>query len=74
MWCANKRQAMLDNGIDPYPVTLPITSTIKQVRQKSGRLAAGEETEDIVGIAGRVIFFTQHWQTMFRNFTRRRRQ
>lgn len=53
---ANKRQAMLDAGIDPYPVVLPITSTIKQVRQKHEGLAAGEETNDYVGVAGRVIF------------------
>ncbi len=53
---ANKRQTMLDNGIDPYPVVLPITSTIKEVRRKHEGLAAGEETNDIVGLAGRVVF------------------
>lgn len=53
---ANKRQAMLENGIDPYPVVLPITTTIKEVRAKHEGLEAGEETTDIVGVAGRVVF------------------
>lgn len=52
-----KRAALLKEGINPYPVVLDITTTIEEVRQKyAGQLEAGEETEDIVGIAGRVMF------------------
>lgn len=53
---AEKRQTMLDRGIDPYPVILPITSNIKQVRQKHEGLEADQQTSDIVGLAGRVVF------------------
>ncbi|MDO5746512.1 MAG: lysine--tRNA ligase [Actinomycetaceae bacterium] len=53
---SQKRQKMLDSGIDPYPVELPITATIAEVRQRHEGLAAGEETDDIVGIAGRIMF------------------
>ncbi len=52
-----KRALMLKEGINPYPITLDITSTIQKVREKyDGKLKAGDETEDIVGVAGRVIF------------------
>ena len=48
---------MLKEGIQPYPVTLDVTATIEEVRAKyEGKLEAGDETEDVVGIAGRVLF------------------
>jgi len=52
---ADKRKRLLDAGISPYPVELPITSTIKAVREKYPDLEAGAQTEDVVGIAGRVV-------------------
>ena len=52
---AEKRASMLAAGEDPYPVTLPITSTIAKVRADYGGLEAGEETDVIVGVAGRVV-------------------
>ena len=52
-----KRALMLKEGIQPYPVTLDVTATIPQVRAKyENALQAGDETEDVVGIAGRVMF------------------
>ncbi|NCD15734.1 MAG: lysine--tRNA ligase [Actinobacteria bacterium] len=53
---AAKRQRLLDAGIDPYPVTLPITRTIAEVRAAYGHLVAGEETDDVVALAGRVMY------------------
>ncbi|HZK05557.1 MAG TPA: lysine--tRNA ligase [Actinomycetaceae bacterium] len=55
---AAKRARLLDSGIDPYPVTLPITTTIAEVREQwDGKLEAGEERpEELVGIAGRVMY------------------
>ena len=53
---AEKRARLLREGTDPYPVELPITSSIKAVREEYADLEAGEETTDIVGLAGRVIF------------------
>lgn len=52
---AEKRQRLLTEGLEPYPVELPLTSTIKQVRAQYPDLEAGEETEDVVGVAGRVV-------------------
>src|SRR5690625_2677757 len=53
---AEKRARLLAQGTDPYPVTLPITTSIAAVREKCAGLAAGEETEDVVGLAGRVMY------------------
>ena len=52
---AAKRARLMEAGIPAYPVLLPITTTIKAVREKYAHLEAGEETEDYVGLAGRVI-------------------
>ena len=46
---------MLAAGIDPFPVTLPITTTISEVRQAHPDLAPEAATGDIVGLAGRVV-------------------
>lgn len=52
-----KRAEMLKTGGDPYPVHLDVTATIQQVRAKyDGKLKKGQETDDEVGIAGRVMF------------------
>lgn len=52
-----KRALMLKEGIEPYPVHLDVTDTIEGVRAKyDGKLEPGQETEDMVGLAGRVLF------------------
>lgn len=52
-----KRAEMLKDGVSPYPVHFDVTTTIEQVRaQYDGKLEKGEETTDVVGIAGRVMF------------------
>ncbi len=51
-----KRDHLLASGHDPYPVSLPITHTIAQVRAAHPDLAPDAQTGDVVGIAGRVIF------------------
>lgn len=39
-----------------YPVTVPITTTIPELREQYGSLEAGDETGVKVGVAGRVVF------------------
>ncbi|KAB5606740.1 lysine--tRNA ligase [Bifidobacterium jacchi] len=52
-----KRAMMLDAGLQPYPVHLDVDHTIEQIRATyDGKLQPGEETEDMVGVAGRVLF------------------
>jgi lysyl-tRNA synthetase class 2 len=50
-----KRDRLLAQGRDPYPVAVPRTHGIVDVRRAYQGLRAGEETPDVVGVAGRVI-------------------
>lgn len=50
-----KRAQMLAQGRDPYPVQVPITHTIHAVRERFDGLEPGVETEEFVGVAGRVV-------------------
>jgi lysyl-tRNA synthetase class 2 len=51
-----KRQRLLDGGRDAYPVEVKRTHTLHQVREQWGDLATGQETDDVVRVAGRVVF------------------
>jgi lysyl-tRNA synthetase class 2 len=51
-----KRQRLLDSGQQPYPVGVPLTHTIPQVRAAYPALEPDTATGDQVAIAGRVIF------------------
>lgn len=51
-----KRAALLESGRQAYPVGVPATHTIPQIREEYGHLEAGEETGVEVGVAGRVVF------------------
>ena len=52
----DKRERLLASGHDPYPVRLPITHTITQVREAYPDLDVDVATGERVAIAGRVIF------------------
>ena len=52
----DKRQRLLDAGQEPYPVRVPITHTIDQIRVAYADLEIDVATGDSVSIAGRVIF------------------
>jgi lysyl-tRNA synthetase, class II len=55
-----KRERLLAERTDaaggPYPVTVPVTDTITDVRARFSELGAGDETGVTVGVAGRVVF------------------
>jgi lysyl-tRNA synthetase, class II len=46
---------MLEAGTDPYPVGYPRTATAGELRAKYGSLPPDVATEEIVGVAGRVM-------------------
>src|ERR1700761_1744124 len=50
-----KREALLAEGRDPYPVGYPRTATIAEVRALHENLPADASTGDQVGVAGRVM-------------------
>ncbi len=53
-----KRQRLIDSGVEPYPVSVPRTHTIKEIVAKYDAEAMGPDvqTGEIVAITGRVIF------------------
>src|SRR4029450_3720470 len=51
-----KRARLLAEGREPYPVAVPRTHSLAAVRKQWGHLALGDETDDVVGVAGRVVF------------------
>ncbi|WP_029291614.1 lysine--tRNA ligase [Cellulomonas sp. HZM] len=51
-----KRARLIAEGGEAYPVSVPRTHTIAQVRAEHPDLEPGTETDDEVGVAGRVVF------------------
>jgi lysyl-tRNA synthetase, class II len=51
-----KRDRMLGDGLEPYPVGFARTATLAQVRERYGDLPTDTATGDVVAVAGRVIF------------------
>jgi lysyl-tRNA synthetase, class II len=51
-----KRERLLAEGRDPYPVEVARTHTLGEIRQAHPDLAANIQTGQIVGVAGRVMF------------------
>jgi len=53
-----KRERMIATGLDPYPVEVPLTHTLRQVRDAYDRAGLDPDTHtgDEVAVAGRVIF------------------
>lgn len=62
---AAKRARLRAEGWEPYPVQLPLTTTIAQVRAAYSHLQPGEETQDEVGLAGRVVFLRSSGKLCF---------
>ncbi|MET0424349.1 MAG: lysine--tRNA ligase [Actinoplanes sp.] len=52
----SKRDRLLADGVSPYPVSVPRTATLKQVREQYAELPTDTATGDQVSIAGRIIF------------------
>jgi lysyl-tRNA synthetase class 2 len=52
----DKRDRLLAAGTQAYPVAVARTHSLAEVRELWGHLDQGEETQDVVGVAGRVVF------------------
>lgn len=51
-----KRDRIIASGREAYPVSVARSHEIAAVKEAYGHLADGDETEDLVGVAGRVVF------------------
>ena len=51
-----KRASLLEGGTQPYPVSVPRTKTLKEVREKYSALEIDVASGDIESLTGRIIF------------------
>ncbi|MEY5145390.1 MAG: hypothetical protein RL745_759 [Actinomycetota bacterium] len=51
-----KRERFFAEGHEPYPVSLPVTTTIEELRAGFGHLGVDEASGSVVGVAGRIMF------------------
>ncbi|MBV9090106.1 MAG: lysine--tRNA ligase [Mycobacteriaceae bacterium] len=51
-----KRDRLLAEGLQPYPVDVPRTHSLRQIRDAYPELAADTSTGEVVGTTGRVVF------------------
>ncbi|WAL66117.1 lysine--tRNA ligase [Amycolatopsis cynarae] len=51
-----KRDRLIAEGTEPYPVEVPRTHTLAEIRAKYSDLPADSQTGAIVGVTGRVLF------------------
>ena len=51
-----KRASLLEGGTQPYPVSVPRTQSLKQIREKYSALEIDVATGDIESLTGRIIF------------------
>jgi lysyl-tRNA synthetase class 2 len=61
----SKRDRMLAEGVPPYPVSVPRTATLAEVRAKYGDLPTDTATGDMVSVTGRVIFIRNSGKLCF---------
>lgn len=52
----DKRRRILESGREAYPVTIPVTHSIEEVRDQFPDVPAGETTGTDVAVSGRVLF------------------
>ncbi|HTY27587.1 MAG TPA: lysine--tRNA ligase [Mycobacterium sp.] len=52
----SKRERLLAEGKDPYPVSVPRTHSLAEIRAAYPDLPADATTSDVVGVTGRVVF------------------
>jgi lysyl-tRNA synthetase class 2 len=61
-----KLDALRSRGVDPYPVGVEVTDSLAAVAERfEGRLEPGEETDDVVAVAGRLVLRRGHGKLVF---------
>ncbi|MPZ71478.1 MAG: hypothetical protein GEU71_18440 [Actinobacteria bacterium] len=60
-----KRNALFQMGSNPYPVTVPRTHSLRQIRDQNSTLEVDEHSGEYVGATGRVIFLRNSGKLCF---------
>ena len=61
----SKRDRMLADGVEPYPLGYPRTTTLAQIRERYAELPTDTATGDTVSVTGRVIFIRNSGKLCF---------
>jgi lysyl-tRNA synthetase class 2 len=61
----SKRDRMLAEGVEPYPLSYPRTTTLAQIRERYAELPTDTATGDTVSVTGRVIFIRNSGKLCF---------
>lgn len=61
----SKRDRMLADGVEPYPLSYPRTDTLAQLRERYADLATDTASGDTVSVTGRVIFIRNSGKLCF---------
>ena len=61
----SKRDRMLADGVEVYPVNFDLTATLAEIREKYADLPTDTASGDTVGVAGRVIFIRNSGKLCF---------
>jgi lysyl-tRNA synthetase, class II len=61
----SKRDRMLADGVEPYPLGFPRTATLAQIRERYSELPTDTATGDTVSVTGRVIFIRNSGKLCF---------
>ena len=51
-----KRASLIERGIEPYPVSVPRTKTLAEIRAQYANLETDSATGDVHSVSGRIIF------------------
>jgi lysyl-tRNA synthetase class 2 len=51
-----KRASLIERGIEPYPVSVPRTKTLAEVRAQYADIATDSATGDVHSVSGRIVF------------------
>jgi len=49
-----RRQALIDAGVNPYPIKSEVTAHAAELEERYAELEAGQDTEDVYSLAGRI--------------------
>ncbi|HOZ60168.1 MAG TPA: lysine--tRNA ligase [Nakamurella multipartita] len=60
-----KRQRLLDQGVEPYPVEVARTTSLAEIRRRFPDLPPDTDTGELVGVTGRVIFLRNSGKLCF---------
>ena len=60
-----RRQALIDAGVNPYPIKATVTAHAAELEERYAGLADGDVTEDVYSLAGRIRAFRKQGKIAF---------